>query len=138
MKALSIRQPWAGMIAAGIKTIETRNWKTDYRGDLLICASVKYDDQLYKHFESLNWNNFKDGKFQKLCKIRGRAIAVVNLSDCRKMDPWDEDAAKCDWFKDAYAWVLTNIRLIKPFAVKGQLSLFDVDDSAIIYRKNKN
>ena len=39
VKALSIKQPWAGMIACGAKPIEYRSWKTPYRGDLLICAS---------------------------------------------------------------------------------------------------
>jgi hypothetical protein len=34
MKALSVKQPWANMIASGKKTIETRKWPTDYRGVL--------------------------------------------------------------------------------------------------------
>ena len=38
MKALSVRQPWADLIAAGRKTIETRTWATRYRGDLLITS----------------------------------------------------------------------------------------------------
>lgn len=38
MKALTIRQPWASLIAAGVKTIETRSWTTGYRGPLLIHA----------------------------------------------------------------------------------------------------
>ena len=40
MKALSIRQPWAGLIIAGIKTIENGPWRTNFRGPLLIQASV--------------------------------------------------------------------------------------------------
>ena len=38
MKALTIRQPWASLIAAGMKTIETRGWSTRYWGPLLIHA----------------------------------------------------------------------------------------------------
>ena len=38
MRALTVRQPWASLIAAGAKTIETRSWSTGYRGDLLIHA----------------------------------------------------------------------------------------------------
>ena len=34
MKALSVHQPFAGLIASGEKTIETRRWPTSYRGDL--------------------------------------------------------------------------------------------------------
>lgn len=38
MKALTIRQPWASLIALGVKTIETRSWSTSYRGPLAIHA----------------------------------------------------------------------------------------------------
>lgn len=38
MKALTIRQPWASLIAHGVKTIETRSWSTEYRGPLAIHA----------------------------------------------------------------------------------------------------
>lgn len=37
-RALTIRQPWASLIAAGVKTIETRSWSTAYRGPLVIHA----------------------------------------------------------------------------------------------------
>lgn len=33
--------------------------------------------------------------------------------------------------KECYAWHLTNIRVIKPFAVKGKLNFFNVDDELI-------
>lgn len=36
---LSIKQPHATLICAGIKTVENRTWKTDYRGKILIHAS---------------------------------------------------------------------------------------------------
>lgn len=34
MKALTIWQPWAGAVAAGIKKNETRSWSTKYRDRL--------------------------------------------------------------------------------------------------------
>lgn len=40
MKALTIRQPWASLIATGVKTIETRSWSTKYRGLLLVHAGM--------------------------------------------------------------------------------------------------
>ncbi len=40
MKALTVRQPWASLIAAGVKTIETRSWSTKYRGPLAIHAGA--------------------------------------------------------------------------------------------------
>ncbi|UXD67768.1 ASCH domain-containing protein [Sphingobacterium faecium] len=41
MKALSIKQPWASLIAHGIKDIENRTWKTNFRGRIYIHASSK-------------------------------------------------------------------------------------------------
>ncbi|MEK7168734.1 MAG: ASCH domain-containing protein [Patescibacteria group bacterium] len=38
-KAISLKQPWANLVASGKKTIETRKWSTKYRGDLVICSS---------------------------------------------------------------------------------------------------
>lgn len=40
-KALSIMEPWATLIKEGVKHIETRSWKTSYRGELYIHASAK-------------------------------------------------------------------------------------------------
>ncbi|MCG2812996.1 MAG: ASCH domain-containing protein [Candidatus Aminicenantes bacterium] len=104
MKALSIKQPWANMIAAGEKTIETRTWCTDYRGLLLIVSS-------------------------KAPRIEpaGYALAIGKLIDCRPMTKDDEEEACCVVYPNAYAWVLTNIKRIEPFPVKGKLGLYNVD-----------
>ena len=40
IRALTVRQPWASLIALGHKRIETRSWKTDYRGPLVIHAGA--------------------------------------------------------------------------------------------------
>lgn len=39
MKALTVKQPWAGLIIAGGKDIENRTWRTSYRGRVLIHAA---------------------------------------------------------------------------------------------------
>jgi hypothetical protein len=41
MKALTLWQPWASLIALGAKTIETRSWSTKYRGPLAIHAAKR-------------------------------------------------------------------------------------------------
>ena len=43
MKAFTLTQPWASLIALLLKTFETRSWKTKYRGPLLIHASRQVD-----------------------------------------------------------------------------------------------
>lgn len=41
MKALTLYQPWATLVALGVKTIETRSWATKYRGPLAIHAGAR-------------------------------------------------------------------------------------------------
>lgn len=40
MRALTLWQPWATLIAIGAKRIETRSWRTPYRGPLAIHAGA--------------------------------------------------------------------------------------------------
>ncbi len=50
IKALSLWQPWASLIAWGAKEYETRSWPTDYRGKLAIHAAKRkptYNDTLH-------------------------------------------------------------------------------------------
>jgi hypothetical protein len=103
MKALSVKQPWANLLASGKKTIETRLWPTDYRGPLLIVSS-------------------------KTPKIHpaGYALAIAELVDCRPMSKSDESAACCACYPGAYSWVMDNIRKIAIFPVRGKLGLYEV------------
>ena len=48
MKVLSLTEPYATLIKKGIKTIDTRSWKTSYRGKLLIHASSTPIPKEYK------------------------------------------------------------------------------------------
>ena len=104
MKALSVKQPWANMIASGEKTIETRKWPTDYRGPLLIVSTR-----------------------EPRIEPAGFALAVVHLKDCRPMSRADELAACCPTYAGAYSWVLGDISRIQPFEVHGQLGVYDVE-----------
>ncbi len=45
MKAISIWQPWASLIAIGAKQIETRSWATGYRGLLVIHAAKRWEHE---------------------------------------------------------------------------------------------
>lgn len=110
MKALSIRPDFALMIATGFKTVECRTWKTDYRGDIVICSTAK---------------KIKD-------TIPGHAICVAELKDCCTFTRDHLKAAvmsENDFWEDAfYAWVLGNVRLIEPIPVKGKLSLWNFNE----------
>jgi hypothetical protein len=104
VKALSIQQPWANMIASGEKTIETRTWTTEYRGSLLIVSA-------------------KTPRIEPA----GCAVALAELVDCRTMTQNDEIEACCDAYPSAFAWILRRIRKLHPFPVRGQLGLFSVE-----------
>ena len=45
LKRLSLRQPYAELVAVGRKTIETRTWNTNFRGKFLIHASKTIDKE---------------------------------------------------------------------------------------------
>ena len=40
LRALTIKQPWASLLVAGIKTVENRSWTTAHRGPLAIHAGA--------------------------------------------------------------------------------------------------
>ena len=111
LKAISLQQPYANLVASGRKTIETRVWGTSYRGDLLICASLS-----------------------GVGEPKGLALCVVELYLIRPMTPADAAAACIDLYPRAQAWLTRNRRVLKqPFPVKGRLGLYEVevDESAL-------
>ncbi len=106
MKALSIHPYWACQIMAGQKTVECRTWQTDYRGDILICSTNK---------------KYKD-------TIPGHALCVVTLADIVPFEKKHIEPALLDprEFKPGlYAWILKDVRIIRPIPLKGRLSLWD-------------
>jgi len=104
-KAISLKQPWANLVASGKKTIETRKWSTKYRGDLVICSSQNPKIEPY-----------------------GKALCIVELHDVRPMEKKHEKKACVKVYPKANAWFLRNLRPIDPpIPVKGSLSIFEVD-----------
>jgi hypothetical protein len=102
------------LIASGHKTIETRSWQTPYRGDLLICAA-----------------RIRAAACEPADLPTGVALAVVRLIDVRPMKPGDAAAANWPFDQKLWSWVLTDVRPIEPFVVRGQLRLFEVDNRQI-------
>jgi hypothetical protein len=115
VKAISLRQPWAEMIADGIKTIETRTWSTSYRGPLLIVSSKTPDRAAI-------------GAWPQYCDlIGGAAVCECELVDCRPMTAADEEAACCASEPGRFAWIIRNVHRVPIQPVKGQLGLYDVE-----------
>lgn len=104
-KAISLKQPWANLVASGKKTIETRKWTTNYRGDLIICSSQKPN-----------------------IHPAGYALCLAELYHIEPMNKKHEKKACIKVYKGANAWFLRNIRPINPILpVKGKLGVFDLN-----------
>lgn len=83
MKALSIKQPWASLIAHGIKDIENRTWKVNFRGKIFIHASAKDAGSLYQllNEEQLNIvNNHWTADYPN--RPNSAIIGEVEIIDC--------------------------------------------------------
>ena len=126
MKVLTIKQPFASLIAEGYKEYEFRTWKTKYRGPLLIHAGLGVDKEAMKRYEKLNLNYPK-----------GKIIAKVNLTDCIEVDHNLKSKLKEKNYlvyqgainsnKKEYAFKLENVEKIEEISIKGKLSFWDYD-----------
>ncbi len=91
MKAISLTQPWATLVAIGAKRIETRSWSTRYRGPLAIHAAkgfpVTCQDLIGQMpFSAALLPRFRDGfKGVVTALPRGSVIALARLIDCRRI-----------------------------------------------------
>lgn len=106
MRALSVKQPWAELIARGEKSIELRTWRTNYRGQLAIVASC-LRSPAHPHIDG----------------ARGAIVAVTELVDVRPAIEADGRHAHCSVSGGEFAWVLRTTKRIEPIPYKGGLSI---------------
>ncbi|MEN6566365.1 MAG: ASCH domain-containing protein [Veillonellales bacterium] len=150
MKAITILQPWASLIACGAKKIETRSWATKYRGPIAIHAGLKV------------YTRAADTRTiaQALCNGGipmarnlpvGAVIAIAELVECLEIlgshtivgEPGEiivpavlkngyfvdsKEFAFGDYTPGRYAWLLANARPIKPVPAKGKQRLWEWEE----------
>lgn len=128
MKVITIKQPFATLIAEDLKKYEFRTWKTKYRGDILIHAGKSIDKEAMKRFSYLN-----------LDYPVGCIIAKAKITDCVYVDNELKDELRKiddrvyhgvvkepnDW--DGYGFKLADVQKIEPIYINGKLSLWDYD-----------
>ena len=109
MKVITLKQPWASLIAHGYKKYEFRSWKTNYRGPVLIHAGKGIDKNAMKNVSKYDLE-FPSSKI----------IAMVEIIDCVKLDDQlnnklcSENRDVYGYSKhDGYVWILSNPRIIK-------------------------
>lgn len=131
-RALSLKQPWAGLVVAGLKSIEVRRWKTHHRGPLLIHAST-YDDE-----RPQGWARVPV-EARPLCALKGGIIGEVTVIECRAyptLERFDADQLlhlnEREWFDEAglFGFVLAQPRVLAFQRAKGNVRLFGVDYKA--------
>lgn len=126
MRVLTLREPWASLIAYGPKRIETRSWRTHYRGELYIHAGARKVNQADPRILAL----------LELLPGREPAYGLVlcrcNLVDCVEMDQaflaglHDPVERMCgEYAPGRWAWLLKDVEpLAVPFPAKGKLGLW--------------
>lgn len=142
MKVLSLTEPCATLIKEKRKLIETRSWKTDYRGELYIHASITKIPKDWK----------EDKEFMALVNDVplnfGNIICKCNLVDCVYMTKeYVEDIKKnnhqeyiCGKYEEGrYAWILSDITPLEmPIKAKGQLNIWNYYNELEIMNLMKN
>jgi hypothetical protein len=137
MKALSLWQPWATLIAIGAKCYETRSWAVGYRGPIAIHAAKRQDyDSLALCLEEPFRQELIAGgiRYPKQLPF-GAIVAVATLHDCHLCKGvWVPNPAGAphelafgDFSPGRYAWVLHAVRPLKsPVPCRGFQGLWDV------------
>jgi len=119
--ALSIRQPWAWLILNAGKDIENRDWKTNFRGRVLIhasksCAKSEYENAIdFMVDRGIDRRDIPSiDQFE-----RGGIIGSVEIVDCI-------DNSESPWFVGDFGFVLRNPKPLPFVPWKGQLGFFNV------------
>lgn len=133
MKALSIKQPWAYLIAAGIKDVENRSWSTNYRGRIYIHASKSKTDMCKEVIAYIlrrlsgKWGGEFMLEYPRL--YFGGIIGEVDIVACvspREYETYTR-IKPSSWFEGPYGFVLANaVMYDEPIPYRGQQGLFEV------------
>lgn len=134
MKALSLWQPWATLVASGYKRFETRHWTTRHRGPIAIHASKRRN--LGEESELLQTLRTQFGiRDLPLARDlpRGKVVAVAELTGCHLMTSRlieDQEPLELQvggWVLGRFGWRLSDVRpLAAPLPWRGRQGLFDI------------
>ena len=125
MKVLSIKEPFATSIKDGVKIYETRSWKTNYRGEIYIHASLSLSKS--ERVESAN-------KYLKSEIKPGFILCKCELVDCIPMtDEFikyiNKETSEYDYglySEGRYAWKLKVLEVLdEPIPAKGKLGIWN-------------
>lgn len=156
MRALTLTQPWASLVAGGAKRIETRSWKTRYRGPLAIHAAKGLgglpDEQTERGLAELCHSEPFESALAEIIRPtfatgelpRGAFVAVAELVDIVPTarinfamtvvgidlpEEIERERAFGNYAVGRFAWILDRVRpLSAPLPFSGSLGLRRLDD----------
>lgn len=143
MRALTLWQPWASLMAMGLKQHETRSWGTKHVGPLAIHAAKKSPRTPGPLVVMLaaHWGIKVSAAELVLEQMPvGSVVGVVDLVGCQstlRCDPQDLDRALGDYGPDRFAWLTRDpAKLADPIACRGRQGLWrlrpEVADRVIV------
>ena len=128
---LSIQQPWATCIVAGVKPYENRTWYSTYRGPLLIHAGLRWHGpaarparlRLLRALRRL-WRDIPDlDLFEGGPSYpTGAIIGIATMTDCLRCQP----RPASPWFSGPCGFKMERAQRIPAVPYKGGLSFFKV------------
>lgn len=140
MKAVSLHQPWASLIALGYKTCETRSWRFPMhmaQEDNLIAihatGRVPHQFRMLMHDDPFRYPMQRHGYNHWTELPVGAILAVAVVANCRRteeMDVSDQERAFGDWTPGRYAWILRDVRALpNPIPSTGHHKLWSMAPS---------
>ena len=126
-KVISIIEPWASLIKEKVKYIETRSWRTNYRGTLYIHASrKKLTKQISTDYKPLldllQDTDFDYGYIIAKCKIVDCVYMTEEFIEKVKKNP--NEYISGFYSVGRYAWILEDIEVIEPIPATGSLGIW--------------
>jgi len=145
MRAISLHEPWATLVAIGAKRFETRTWRPEYRGPLAIHASKKFTDSQRRLSSSVEFASplLRAGILPSggLVPTLGQVICVVDFAGAYEteyvfghgglVNPGSPEYKFGDYGPGRFVWDLRNVRRVKPFPWKGTQGFFFVPDELV-------
>lgn len=135
MKAITVWQPWAQLLAEGKKHEETRSWRTNYRGEILIHAAKADHSGILLHLPMKVLEHFQRAGATSRQLATGAIIGKAKLTDCRLIDEsynkfvrtlCPAEYAFGDFTVGRYAWVMEEPVLFdKPIPAAGKQGLWN-------------
>lgn len=122
VKVLSLKQPWAELLASGRKTIELRGWNTNYRGEFYIHASKNTSIEDCKRV-NLNPDELTTGAIIGKCRITD--VIKYETEEERKKD-YDKHFA-FEYKIPCYGFMIKDAERINPIKCNGKLNFFDCE-----------